>query len=344
MGGLLGVMLMTNTWDVAVYGLVGLMVVGGMKIKGKGWKWLKEMGLVGMRVGLGFLLVGWWWGSYFQSIPSGLKWSVEHSPLGQWFALWGGHLLFLVIAWWMSKGKELKERVLVRGLMVVGVLLLLIPEIIYVEDIYTGHPRANTMFKLTYQAFILMSLVVGWVINEMVKKRKRLLLIMAVVLWGGLMIFPFQAYPAYYRDFKEYQSLDGLKWMKIGEEDKWRAVVYLEDNRDGKSLLEAAGDSYSRFNSVSAFSGTSSVLGWRVHEWLWRGGYDKVRKRELEVEAMFEKGEERESREIMRKYNVGWVFIGKEERENYEVDEEKLLKMGKVVWEGKDSKLIKLNY
>ena len=34
--------------------------------------------------------------------------------------------------------------------------LILIPEIVYVRDIYEKTaPRANTMFKLTYQAYIL---------------------------------------------------------------------------------------------------------------------------------------------------------------------------------------------
>ncbi len=129
------------------------------------------------------------------------------------------------------------------------------------------------------------------------------------------MIFPFQAYPSYYRDFKEYQGLDGLEWMRVEEKDKWGAVVYLTDNKDGRNLLEAVGDSYSRFNSVSAFSGTSSVLGWRVHEWLWRRGYERVKERELEVKTVFEKGKEEKSREIIRKYDVGWIYIGKEERE-----------------------------
>jgi len=344
MGGLLGVLLMTNTWDVAVYGLVGLVVVGGMKIKEKGWGWLKEMGMIGLRVGLGFLLVGWWWGSYFQAIPSGIRLSTEHSSVSEWFILWGGHLLLLLVGWWMSIGREKKEKAFIRGLMIVGVLLLLIPEVVYVEDIYTGYPRANTMFKLTYQAFILMSLVVGWMINEVFKRKKRLLLVVVMVLWSGLMIFPFKAYPSYYRDFKEYQGLDGLEWMRVEEGDKWGAVVYLEENRDGRNLLEAVGDSYSRFNSVSAFSGTSSVLGWRVHEWLWRGGYEGVKEREGEVGIVFEKREEKRSKEILRKYDVGWIYVGKEERENYEVDEEKLLQMGEVVWRGKDSMLIKLNY
>jgi len=226
----------------------------------------------------------------------------------------------------------------------VGVLLLLIPEVVYVEDIYTGYPRANTMFKLTYQAFILMSLVVGWTINQVLKQKKKLILIVMMLLWGGLMIFPFKAYPAYYRDLKDYQGLDGLRWMRNEEKDKWGAVVYLQDNRDGKNLLEAAGDSYSRFNSVSAFSGTSSVLGWGVHEWLWRGGYDKVRKRELEVETVFEKGREEESRKIIDKYGVGWIYVGEEERASYDVDEKKLLQIGKIVWEGQESILIRVNY
>ena len=46
----------------------------------------------------------------------------------------------------------------------------------------------------------------------------------------------------------------------------------------------------------------------------------------------------------MNKYNVGWIYVGKEEKENYEIDRKKLLEMGEVVWKGKDSELIKLDY
>ncbi len=43
--------------------------------------------------------------------------------------------------------------------------LVLLPEIIYVKDIYTGgHYRANTMFKLTYQAFILFGISMGYIL------------------------------------------------------------------------------------------------------------------------------------------------------------------------------------
>jgi uncharacterized membrane protein len=45
---------------------------------------------------------------------------------------------------------------------VCAVGLVILPELVYVVDIYTAHPRANTMFKLTFQAFVLFAIGVGY--------------------------------------------------------------------------------------------------------------------------------------------------------------------------------------
>ena len=48
------------------------------------------------------------------------------------------------------------------------------PEVIYVKDIYGGeHYRANTMFKLTYQAFILFGMMMGYVIERCYLRGRR---------------------------------------------------------------------------------------------------------------------------------------------------------------------------
>src|SRR3989338_7447356 len=47
---------------------------------------------------------------------------------------------------------------------IVSTLLLIFPEFIYIKDIYPAHYRANTMFKLGYQAFIMLSLCSGYII------------------------------------------------------------------------------------------------------------------------------------------------------------------------------------
>ena len=43
-------------------------------------------------------------------------------------------------------------------LIIISTLLVILPEIIYVKDIYPDHYRANTMFKLTYQEFIMLQI------------------------------------------------------------------------------------------------------------------------------------------------------------------------------------------
>ena len=55
--------------------------------------------------------------------------------------------------------------ILTLGLCAIGLVIL--PEIVYVKDIYSGdYKRANTMFKLTYQAFIMFGMVMGYVISK----------------------------------------------------------------------------------------------------------------------------------------------------------------------------------
>ena len=57
-------------------------------------------------------------------------------------------------------------------------------------------------------------------------------------------------------------------------EDK-EIIDYINKNIIGQPIiLEAQGDSYTDFARISANTGLPTVLGWTVHEWLWRGSYD----------------------------------------------------------------------
>ena len=72
------------------------------------------------------------------------------------------------------------------GLCAIG--LVLIPELVYVRDIYENrNARANTMFKLTYQAYIMFGMTMIYVIFRLlVICRNRLLKVLAVI---GLFFF-----------------------------------------------------------------------------------------------------------------------------------------------------------
>jgi len=301
-------------------------------------------------------LTSFFWLVNFKSISSGVGAVDESSPLWQILVLWGGHGgIFLGGAgvMFLAKKKKWIENVsgwyLPLALGITALILILIPELLYVRDIYPTHKRANTMFKLTYQGFIMLSLFIGWLVGWLAGNKWRRvnwlrngLVSLILVFFLGVMVFPVLAFKSYYGKFKNYQGIDGLEWMRRKSPDKWETIVYLEANRDGRNLLEAVGDSYSEFNAISAFSGTPSVLGWRVHEWLWRGGYEEVGKRDGEVREIYENPLSAKSLNLLREYDVGWVVVGKEERGKYRVDEENLKELGEIVWQGSNGYLIKI--
>ncbi|MBI1871791.1 hypothetical protein HYS10_00020 [Candidatus Collierbacteria bacterium] len=352
LGFLLGIMAMANTWDIATYSLL-LTVTALLRIIFDRKNFFSIIGSV-MTILVSAILTALFWKMGFLAIASSLGIVKERSPLWQLAALWTGHLLIVFISWLFNlRFKILKRRPVIRienllvlALGITAVLLIIIPEFVYATDIYKGHPRANTMFKLTFQAFIMMSLVAGWTAGRVFSIRYKVFRVIGTIsiflLFGGFMLFPIKAYESYYGGFKEYRGLDGLIYLKTSDPNEAELIRYLEDNRDGENLVEAVGDSFTEFNTISAYSGVPSVLGWRAHEWLWRTTYDEVGVRDGEVKRFYENRDREETKRIIDKYNLGWIVITNEEREKYLVDEVGLRQLGQVVWQRGNEMLIKI--
>src|SRR3990167_5795059 len=52
----------------------------------------------------------------------------------------------------------------------ISLALLVTPEFIFARDIYPAHYRANTMFKLGYEAFMMAGIVVSFVVFRFLEK------------------------------------------------------------------------------------------------------------------------------------------------------------------------------
>ena len=107
-------------------------------------------------------------------------------------------------------------------------------------------------------------------------------------------------------------------------------------------MVEAVGDSYTDFNAVSVFSGVPTIEGWRVHEWLWRGGFEVVAAREVEVRTIYETKDQGARSLLLKKYNIGWILVGADERGMYEVNEEQIKELGEMVYENGETYLVKV--
>lgn len=230
-------------------------------------------------------------------------------------------------------------------LIIISFLLILTPEFLYAKDIYPNHYRANTMFKLVYQAFILLTLASSYVIVYLFSHIKHVLLkiifyLVTFLLLTGVLIYPYFAIKSYYSDLKEYKGLNGTSYIKNLNPDDLKTIQFLNSSIPGQPvILEAQGDSYTNAARISANTGLPTVLGWTVHEWLWRGSYDIPAPRIDEVRTMYE-GDLATTIPLLKKYHVKYVIIGNEERGKYNVSEDKFETLGKIIFRGQEGKTI----
>jgi len=187
--------------------------------------------------------------------------------------------------------------VFICGMIVVGIMLLIAPEIFYVRDIYTGgYLRANTMFKFTFAAFIMLGLAISYAVVRMMwittakNTRSTSTLIVGIISFCLILLIP-----GHYTVLglkqrcgdlsikTNYKGLDGTDYLNTYySQDSYleydgnlvsylQAIEWLNENVTGNHvILEAYGDSYTDNNIVSAYTGMSTVIGWQTHEWLWR--------------------------------------------------------------------------
>ncbi|MEK7495097.1 MAG: DUF2298 domain-containing protein [Patescibacteria group bacterium] len=266
------------------------------------------------------------------------------SPIWMLFVLWGffwiSFSIFIYIKNRASQNNETMKQSnnFIIILFSFGIFLTIIPEFFYIKDIYPAHFRANTMFKLGYQAFSMMGLA-SIVTFYLLKNIKRsivyyLLSIVFVVFLFFPSIYPYFSVPSYYGKLDRKVQVDGQIWLKDRNLEDYEIIDYLNKNeKEQPIILEAQGDSYTDYERISAFTGLPTVAGWWVHEWLWRGSSDIVGKRIPEVVSLYESNNISETKSLIKKYQIKYVVISRLERQKYpNLFEEKWLKIGKLIF------------
>ena len=207
-----------------------------------------------------------------------------------------------------------------------GLLCLLIPEVVYVKDSFDGSAlyRMNTVFKLGYQAWLLLAVagaaVIVWT-SGWLGRRARL----AAYAWGlpllaGLALaalYPVAGTYARKDGFSHAPHLGGLAWLEQSAPGDPEAIAWLRDHAPrGSVVLESVGDDYSAFGHarISSFTGLPTVLGWPGHELQW--AHDPGTRR-ADVERMYRATDPAEARALLARYRVRYVVVGPIERADH---------------------------
>ena len=355
---ILAIAYMTNAWDFAIYGIFFAIFTFLTNLKSD-----KLLSSLNKTLSNGFLTIIFWYlfslpfSLNFNPMTQGVKLTDSHTPFYQLFILYGGFwlinipiILILIYKFFRRHLKLTKSDIFAFSLFFTATILIIIPEFVYIKDIYIyEHRRANTMFKLVYQAFILYSLSFGYFIfraRSLISKKLVCYFywLLALVIFIIHLSYSYFAIKSFY-GLKNYQGLYGLNYLKDLYPDNFVAINWLNKNVSGQPvILEAVGDSYTTFGQVSVSTGLPTVQGWIVHEWLWRGGYDKPKERQDDVQKIYESKNANEVKTLLQKYNVKYIFVGDKEREKYpNLNEDIFTKIGgQVVFQSGKTKIYQL--
>lgn len=218
------------------------------------------------------------------------------------------------------------SHIFVLLIILVGILLVLGPEFFFLRDQF-GY-RINTIFKFYYQAWILWGVAAAFgsvvLLNELRGLQGVLFSGALVVVLGASLIYPVLSLSTKTNDFNPPQgfTLDGTAYFAQQSPDEMDAIRWLSSAPPGV-VAEAVGNSYSDYARISTQSGQPTVLGWPGHESQWRGGAEEMGSRQGDIERLYRTTDWNDAQEILRKYNIRYVYVGPLERSTYVVNEGK---------------------
>jgi YYY domain-containing protein len=200
-------------------------------------------------------------------------------------------------------------------MILVGALLLLGPEFVYLRDNFGS--RMNTMFKFYFQVWILWSMAGAFALWYIGRQTRRVFSGVTVVLaiaaiflgvyglFGGLLAKA---------DFTSPASLDGMAYFADSSPDDWAAIEWLNQNVKGDTvILEGSRGAYwaeGRSSRISMATGLPTVMGWENHEMQWRGSYfASVAGRGEDIKTIYQSRDWAVTETLLNKYNIQYVIV-----------------------------------
>ena len=362
---LIAISSMSNYWDFAIYFVVsGAFVLVSLFIRYRSlWKTFLYTFIEGAFFWIGINLFNYPFRSKFNPMFDGIG-IVEIRTLPyQLLVLWGLPIacVILLVAFCFSKGlfsdkNKLFEfsdiYIILISLCAIG--LVAVPEFIFVKDIYiNGFPRANTMFKMTYEAYILFGICMGYIFVRVLSATyseelsvRQFVRARSIKRWAGVLLviwiftvgYLFSSLRAWIGEYKtwEYKGINSMTTTLDNIGDESEVVDWIIDNIKGQEIiLVSDGLSYSDYDVIPAMTGHPTVLGWMTHEWLWHNSYDYVLERQNDIKEIYTGEDLEKKEELINKYNIEYIYIGTKEFEKYgDVRLDILSSMGDIAYYG----------
>lgn len=237
-------------------------------------------------------------------------------------------------ALWLAVNNEGDDDAIVPVLVLTttGLLLILGGELFFVKDVFGT--RLNTVFKLSYQAWLLLAVSGGYGIHRFVGEWRVRNVEETVAsgrrssVWAGVtafvlalaLLYPLGATLSRTRDAQNPQrTLDGLAFARSQLTDEYVVIDWLRTHAGANErIMELPGGQYSAGDRASAWTGVPTVIGWGGHEIQWGRSGTAIAARQADVDKAYSTDSLDEALQILQKYDVTYIYVGLQERTKYQ--------------------------
>ncbi|MEJ2607308.1 MAG: hypothetical protein P8Z41_11620 [Anaerolineales bacterium] len=201
--------------------------------------------------------------------------------------------------------------------------------------------RMNTVFKFYMQVWDMLSLAAAaafvWILADFHAWQRiwrRIWSLLACFLIASALLYPLFATPAKIKDrwvSEAPHSLDGMAFMPFAVRDElhdsfslqedYEAILWMQDNVTGTQvIIEANAPEYRWGSRFTIYTGLPGVIGWLNHQRQQRveGPPGAVEARAADVLHFYLTLSIPEAQQILDRYNIRYVVLGRLERAYYE--------------------------
>ncbi|GEM_PF-3545764 len=350
----LGALGVTNTWDLIIYApLVFLITL---------WKHRLKVPEIFAVAPISILLFLPYYID-FNSATSGVGIVTQRDEILPIMKMFGYFFMAsLLYVTFFVKNKFVKpEHKLVGLFFMYALFLVCVPEVVFLKDIYfklnPPYSRANTVFKVWYQAWVLFCIATAcayfYLIKRFwpkIKKIKTFPIFLPFIMDVALLTFFVFKYPInsvryITGDTYENKGLNGEDYLKSYSLGDYILIKYLNQNITGQPIiLEAAGSSYTHDSVISSYTGLPTVIGWSDHELGWRADWPYIANRLGDIEIMYKSSDIEKVSELVKQYGIQYVVISGTERAKYGANAGETLKeLYSTIYESDGVTLLKTN-
>ena len=233
--------------------------------------------------------------------------------------------LIVIPLYYIYKSRRKEETQFMLLLTLIGALVVLFCEILFVNDPLGGeYERYNTILKVYVPIWVVWGVPAAYgVFFVSSKLRGGVKVIWAVVLLVfvlAALIYPIASTTSWaggrYAQVEGHRlTLDGMAYLEYTNNGDYEAIRWLNENvRGSHVILEAPGVAMEYSSQASSFTGLPTLMGWAGWEVMWRDSWEIITERTMAINAIYQAPDSEETLGLLRKYDVEYIYVGSIER------------------------------